>query len=87
MATGENSPFRSLVLSIPGHQAKSTLERCNLKVSFPDSGRSKIPRITSAFGTKPTSSASVLSDEVLKFPLTMEIKMHYHLSRRIQFFN
>ena len=25
MATGENSPFRSLVLSIPGHQAKSTL--------------------------------------------------------------
>jgi hypothetical protein len=25
MATGENSSFRSLVLSIPGHQAKSTL--------------------------------------------------------------
>jgi hypothetical protein len=25
MATGENSPLRSLVLSIPGHQAKSTL--------------------------------------------------------------
>jgi hypothetical protein len=25
MATGENPPFRSLVLPIPGHQAKSTL--------------------------------------------------------------